>query len=101
MTQARSVEVRQRHLGIREHYRQSDRSNCLVRYSILIQWSDQDQVYILSLPEWGDLVHTHGTTYEEALRKGQELLDALEMSRRQHGEPLPVPRVSVAAERLP
>ena len=29
------------------------------RYSMVIEWSDEDQAYIVSLPEWGDLVHTH------------------------------------------
>lgn len=44
-----------------------------VRYSMTIQWSDEDQIYIVSFPEWGDLLHTHGDTYEEAVRNGQEL----------------------------
>ena len=61
-------------------------------YSIVIEWSVEDQIYVVSLPEWGDLVHTHGSTYEEALEKGQELIDALVALRRQGGEPLPKPR---------
>ena len=64
-----------------------------LRYSMVIEWSDEDQVYIVSLPEWGDLVHTHGTTYEEALQRGKELIEGLVASRQQHGEPLPRPRV--------
>lgn len=63
------------------------------RYSIVIQWSDEDQVYIASLPEWGDLMHTHGETYEEALQRGRELIDLLIASRRANGEALPEPRV--------
>lgn len=63
-----------------------------VRYSMTIQWSDEDQTYVVSLPEWGDLLHTHGDTYEEAVKNGQELLEGLIESRRQHGEPLPKPR---------
>jgi antitoxin HicB len=66
-------------------------------YSIIIQWSDEDQTYIVSLPEWGDLVHTHGNTYEEALKNGQELLQGLIEARCQHGEALPAPRVYVSA----
>ncbi|MGH2504015.1 MAG: type II toxin-antitoxin system HicB family antitoxin, partial [Ktedonobacterales bacterium] len=34
-----------------------------LHYSIVIQWSNEDEVYVVSLPEWGDLVHTHGDTY--------------------------------------
>ena len=63
------------------------------RYSIVIQWSDEDQVYIASLPEWGDLMHTHGNTYEEALQRGRELIEMLIESRRASGAALPEPRV--------
>ena len=63
------------------------------RYSIRIEWSDQDQVYIVSLPEWGELVHTHGATYEEALARGKELIEGLVVARQQSGEPLPELRV--------
>lgn len=68
-----------------------------IHYSIIIQWSDEDQAYIVSLPEWGDLVHTHGDTYVEALERGQELLEALIASRQEHGEPLPSPCVYTPA----
>ncbi len=62
------------------------------RYSMIIEWSDEDDAYIVSLPEWGDLVHTHGATYAEAVAMGEDLLAALIASRQQHGEPLPPPR---------
>jgi antitoxin HicB len=63
------------------------------RSSIVIAWSDADGVYVVSLPEWGDLVHTHGATQEEALQRGKELLDGLLSARLQRGEQLPPPRV--------
>ena len=63
------------------------------RYSMTIEWSDEDQVYIVSLPEWGDLVHTHGASYEEALSNGKQLIQSLVESRRERGETLPRPRV--------
>lgn len=62
-------------------------------YTIVIQWSDDDHVHVVSLPEWGDLTHTHGDTYEEALQRGRELLDLLIQSRRDRNETLPEPRV--------
>ena len=62
------------------------------RYSMLIQWSDEDQKYIVSLPEWGPYAHTHGDTYEEAARKGQELLEFLIQSAEEEARaPLPTP----------
>ncbi len=66
------------------------------RYSMLIQWSDEDRVYIVSLPEWGDLIHTHGDTYEEAARMGNEVLEMLVDIAREEGRPLPEPRVFAA-----
>jgi antitoxin HicB len=64
-----------------------------LRYSMAIEWSDEDHVYVVSLPEWGNLVHTHGTTYEEALERGKELIEGLIACRQERGEPLPPPRV--------
>lgn len=45
-----------------------------LRYSILIQWSDEDEAYIVTLPEFPGC-HTHGDTYEEALKNGKEVLE--------------------------
>lgn len=59
------------------------------RYSILIQWSDEDRCYIVSLPEFGSYAHTHGDTYEEALKNAQEVLEMLT----EEAELLPEPDV--------
>lgn len=67
------------------------------RYSIVIEWSDEDRAYIVSLPEWGDLVHMHGETHEEALRRGTEVIALLVTARRERGESLPAPRVFAAS----
>lgn len=70
-------------------------------YTMLIQWSDEDQVYIVSLPEWDEQMqlhnHTHGATYAEAARMGQEMLEMLIESYTEDGLPLPVPRVFAPA----
>jgi predicted RNase H-like HicB family nuclease len=66
-------------------------------YSIVIRWSDEDGIDVVSLPEWGDLIHTHGATYDEALQQGKELLGALIATRRDAGQPLPEPRVFASA----
>lgn len=71
------------------------------RYSMVIEWSDRDQVYIVSFPEWeregGLRTHTHGTTYEEAVRMGEELLVLLVEGALAHSEPLPEPKVYASA----
>ena len=48
-----------------------------LRYSLLIQWSNEDQCYIVSLPEFGKYARTHGNTYEEAVKNAQEVLELL------------------------
>ncbi|HKV83553.1 MAG TPA: type II toxin-antitoxin system HicB family antitoxin [Ktedonobacterales bacterium] len=61
-------------------------------YSMLIQWSDEDQAYLVTLPEWAERVLgpvTHGDTYEEAVQRGRDALDALVASAHKHNEPLP------------
>src|SRR5206468_8911588 len=44
-------------------------------YSMLIRWSDEDQVYIATLPEF-DNAKTHGATYEKAAQQGRELMES-------------------------
>ncbi|HWE02211.1 MAG TPA: type II toxin-antitoxin system HicB family antitoxin [Tepidisphaeraceae bacterium] len=47
------------------------------KYTVIIQWSEEDQVYVVSLPEWGTGCKTHGSTYEDAAKKAQEVLELL------------------------
>jgi predicted RNase H-like HicB family nuclease len=67
-----------------------------LRYSILIQWSDDDEAYLVTLPEWEGRVFnpvTHGETYEDAMKNAHEALESLVISARQNHEPLPEPRI--------
>lgn len=70
-------------------------------YTLLIQWSDEDQIYVVSLPEWegqaGLHGHAHGATYAEAVRSGEELLALLIEGRVADGLPLPVPQTFAVA----
>jgi predicted RNase H-like HicB family nuclease len=66
-------------------------------YSMLIEWSVVDEAYIVSVPEFPGQ-HTHGATYEEAVRQGHDLIDSLVMWTLQDGKPLPAPRVYAAAQ---
>jgi predicted RNase H-like HicB family nuclease len=61
------------------------------QYCMIIQWSDEDQVYVVSLPEFGPYAKTHGETYEEAARQGTEVLELLIESSATDGDPLPEP----------
>lgn len=62
------------------------------RYSIVIQWSDEDQKYVVSLPEFGPYAHTHGETYEEALKQAQDVLELLIEDYQARGINLPAPQ---------
>jgi predicted RNase H-like HicB family nuclease len=61
------------------------------QYSMLIQWSDEDQVFIVTLPEFGPYAKTHGATYQEAAKNGAEVLDLLILTYQEDGKPLPQP----------
>jgi antitoxin HicB len=64
----------------------------LPRYTMVIQWSDDDQTYLVLLPEWEGRVSnpvTHGDSYEEAARNGYDAISALTASLQKHGESLP------------
>lgn len=61
------------------------------QYTMLIQWSNEDECFVVSLPEWGEFCHTHGNSYEEAVKNGQELLDFLIESALASQEKLPLP----------
>ncbi|NET29394.1 type II toxin-antitoxin system HicB family antitoxin [Okeania sp. SIO1I7] len=60
-----------------------------MKYSILIQWSQEDNTYIASLPEWGKYAQTHGASYEEALENAKEVLADLVSAYEEMGKPLP------------
>lgn len=70
-------------------------------YSMIIQWSERDHAYLVTLPEWADRLIgtavTHGVTYEEAAKNGREVLEMLIEDALESGDPLPEPRVFAAS----
>lgn len=65
-----------------------------MKYTIIIQWSDEDQGFVVLLPEFQDVMQpvTHGDTYEEALKNAQEVLELLVETSLAEGQPLPAPK---------
>ena len=61
-------------------------------YTMLIEWSDEDQVYIVSLPEFGEFAKTHGETYAEAVKNGEEVIEMLLEDLEEDHLPPPAPR---------
>ena len=66
-------------------------------YSLVLEWSDEDQKLVVSFPEFGDLAHTAGKTYAEAVRNGQEALELLVETYQQEGRALPQVRTFAGA----
>jgi predicted RNase H-like HicB family nuclease len=71
-----------------------------LHYSMLIEWSEEDQAYLVTLPEWADCVImpvTHGNTYDEAAQHGKEVLEMLVNNAIRDGEALPQPKTHAVA----
>ena len=66
-----------------------------MKYTIIIQWSKEDECYVVSLPDFTDVMQpcTHGYTYEEALKNAQEVLEMLISSYLEDGQPIPEPQI--------
>lgn len=78
----------------------TDTSPDAYHYEMVIQWSDEDQAFLVSFPEWADYLEqpvTHGSTYQEAARKGQRVLENLIATAQHEGDPLPTPHVRRAS----
>ena len=60
-------------------------------YSIIIQWSQKDNCFVASLPEWNNQ-NTQGESYEQALDNAQQVLSSLIESVASQGQPLPEAR---------
>jgi predicted RNase H-like HicB family nuclease len=64
------------------------------KYSMVIRWSDEDDAYLVHLPEFPNQQFvTHGDTYEEAAKHGQEVLEMFIEALTDEGKPLPHPDV--------
>jgi predicted RNase H-like HicB family nuclease len=65
------------------------------RYSMIVQWSDEDLLFLVTIPEFGDRVVmpcTHGKTREEAIHKGEEVIEMYLEAWEAEGESIPEPR---------
>ncbi len=62
-------------------------------YSLVIQWSPEDQCFVVMLPEFTDVYQpvTHGKTYQEAAKHGEEVLETLIEIYQADGKTLPQP----------
>jgi antitoxin HicB len=62
------------------------------RYQMVIQWSDEDNCFLVSFPDFpGQRWRSHGDTYESAVMNGIEALESLILAYEAAGDPLPEP----------
>ena len=66
------------------------------RYSLLIEWSERDGVYIVTVPELPGC-KTHGATHVEAIEMGEEAITTYLVGARHFGDPVPPPRLAGVA----
>jgi antitoxin HicB len=69
-------------------------------YSMMIQWSEIDQVFVVTIPEFADRVAmpcTEGKTYESAVQSGQEVVATFLEIWQETGQPIPAPQNLIAA----
>ena len=64
------------------------------RYSMIVQWSDEDQLFLVTIPEFADRVVmpcTHGKSREAAIRNGEEVIEMYLSAWQAEGESIPEP----------
>lgn len=64
-----------------------------LHYEMVIVWSEEDDCFLVHLPDFPEQTYrTHGNSYEEAARNGQEILQLL---LEEDGLPVPKPKAAV------
>ena len=64
------------------------------RYSMIVQWSDEDQLFLVTIPEFASRVImpcTHGKTRAEAILNGEEVIEMYLEAWLAEGESIPEP----------
>jgi predicted RNase H-like HicB family nuclease len=70
------------------------------QYSMTLQWSEEDQLFLVTIPEFTEKVImpcTHGKTREEAIRNGEDVIEMYLEAWQSEGELIPEPRTLQAA----
>jgi DNA-binding transcriptional regulator YiaG len=72
------------------------------QYALVVEWSPEDDVYVVSIPDIPG-IHTHGATRAEAATAGEEVLALWLSARRRSGHHVPRPRFNAryATKALP
>ena len=66
-----------------------------LHYTMIIEWDNRDSIFVVTIPEF-TRCKTHGETYEEAVKNGQEAIEVCVEAEQALGRPLPRPRTYAA-----
>lgn len=61
------------------------------RYSVIVDWSDEDQAYVVTVPDLPGC-STHGATYREAVANAEDAIQSWVSAAKSMGHPIPEPR---------
>lgn len=61
------------------------------KYSMLIEWSPDDDAYLVTIPELPGC-KTHGDSYEDAAKNGREVIELVVAGLHEDGVEVPAPR---------
>ncbi len=64
-----------------------------IHYSMIIQWDEDDKIFVVDVPELPGCM-THGKTYEEAVQQGKEAIEGWLETAKELGWPIPAPKVA-------
>ena len=63
----------------------------MVRYEVIIYWSEEDQAFIAEVPELPGCM-ADGETYQHALKNAEVIIDEWIETAKEQGRPIPEPR---------
>lgn len=66
------------------------------RYNMNVQWSEADQLFLVTIPEFADRVVmpcNHGETLEQAIHNGEEVIEMYLEAWQMEGESIPKPKI--------
>jgi predicted RNase H-like HicB family nuclease len=69
------------------------------RYALVIEWSDENDAYLVTAPDLPGMI-THGSTRAEAAEMGEEATAVWISATRSLGRPVPPPRYSALPAHL-
>ncbi|TVR57193.1 MAG: type II toxin-antitoxin system HicB family antitoxin [Spirochaetaceae bacterium] len=62
-----------------------------IRYELIIYWSDQDQTFVVEVPELPGCM-ADGETYEQAVANAKQIIAEWIETARELGRPIPEPK---------